>query len=368
MAPAGPGGSSSCNSCASWCLSPRLLSRRIRSMALRVAVVVSQAPGLGGTPSAGHRPTAVANASAVASSAISRSPNRLVREATTRAHSSWWAWVIASRTSVTFTPQVWNGRSSSFRLQAFDPSAASFSATSRLGASMIQKPARNSFDSRKGPSVKTGSSPRPSMRVAVLGAARPLAYTQEPWAWRRSLNASMAASSPGVANSVPSAITETRYCISGHLLCLGAPFVGAAHHYYEQLRPNPTPPPGFLSRTFDRTRVAFGGAPPRRRRPEALALGAPRGRDTPALVRHSWWWRRTRRPSATNTNPGALRGLGPRAYRATGASLFRGRPPFAPFFFAARRLRGLLTRPAMRASSLFHAVGPIRVISNLGTR
>src|SRR5579859_6834922 len=67
-------------------------------MALRLAVVVSQAPGLGGTPSDGHRSTAVANASAAASSARSRSPKRLVREATTRAHSSWWAWAIASRT------------------------------------------------------------------------------------------------------------------------------------------------------------------------------------------------------------------------------------------------------------------------------
>ena len=70
-------------------------------MALRLAVVVSQAPGFGGTPSAGHRAVAVANASAAASSAMSRSPNRLVRAATTRAHSSWWAWVIASRTSIT---------------------------------------------------------------------------------------------------------------------------------------------------------------------------------------------------------------------------------------------------------------------------
>src|SRR5258705_111469 len=37
-------------------------------MALRLAVVVSQAPGVGGTPSAGHRSTAVAHASAAASS------------------------------------------------------------------------------------------------------------------------------------------------------------------------------------------------------------------------------------------------------------------------------------------------------------
>src|SRR6187397_708318 len=69
-------------------------------MALRLAVVVSQAPGLGGTPSAGHRSTAVAKASAAASSAMSRSPKRLARAATTRAHSSWWTWVIASRTSI----------------------------------------------------------------------------------------------------------------------------------------------------------------------------------------------------------------------------------------------------------------------------
>ena len=55
-------------------------------MALRLAVVVSQSPGLGGTPSVGHRSTAVVNASAAASSAMSRSPNRLVREATTRGH------------------------------------------------------------------------------------------------------------------------------------------------------------------------------------------------------------------------------------------------------------------------------------------
>jgi hypothetical protein len=32
------------------------------------------------------------------------------------------------------------------------------------------------------------------------------------------LNMSMAASSAGVSGPVPSSITETRYCISGHLL------------------------------------------------------------------------------------------------------------------------------------------------------
>src|SRR3954462_10766037 len=72
-------------------------------MSLRYAVVVSQAPGLAGTPSAGHRSTAVANASAAASSAMSRSPKRLIKAATTRAHSSWWAPVTASRTSLRVT-------------------------------------------------------------------------------------------------------------------------------------------------------------------------------------------------------------------------------------------------------------------------
>src|SRR5262249_55316712 len=119
-----------------------------------------------------------------------------------------------------------NGRTSTFRLQCFDPSAASLSATSRSGASMIQKPARYSFDSRKGPSVNSASPPRLSMTVAVLGDARPPAKTQWPSASSRSLNALMAAISVGVAEPVLSSITETRYCISDHLLRFGAPLVG----------------------------------------------------------------------------------------------------------------------------------------------
>src|SRR6202035_5379394 len=102
-----------------------------------------------------------------------------------------------------------NGRTSILRLQAFDPSVASSSATSRSGASMIQKPARCSLDSTKGPSVMTASSPRLSMTVAGSGDPRPPANTQYPSAWSRSLNTSMAASSVGVAGPVPSSITET---------------------------------------------------------------------------------------------------------------------------------------------------------------
>ena len=87
-APRGPAGSSSYIICACLCLSSRLFSRLIRSSALRRAVVVSQPPGLGGTPSVGHRSTAVAKASAAASSAMPRSPNVLAKVATTLAHSS----------------------------------------------------------------------------------------------------------------------------------------------------------------------------------------------------------------------------------------------------------------------------------------
>src|SRR5664280_202288 len=91
------------------------------------------------------------------------------------------------------------GRTSILRLQCFDPSVASLSATSRWGASMIQKPARYSFDSRKGPSVTIASPPRLSMTVAVLGDPRPPAKTQWPSAMSRSLNALMAVISDGVA-------------------------------------------------------------------------------------------------------------------------------------------------------------------------
>ena len=73
---------------AACCLESRWVSRRIRSMALRVAVVVSQRARVG--RNAIDRPPldGNANASAAASSAISRSPKRLASEATTRPHSS----------------------------------------------------------------------------------------------------------------------------------------------------------------------------------------------------------------------------------------------------------------------------------------
>src|SRR5580704_7703104 len=71
-----------------------------------------------------------------------------------------------------------NGRTSTFLLQAFDPSAASLSATSRSAASIIHRPPRCSFDSTKGPSLNIASPARLSITVAAAGAARPPAKTQ----------------------------------------------------------------------------------------------------------------------------------------------------------------------------------------------
>src|SRR5262249_32523606 len=116
-----------------------------------------------------------------------------------------------------------------FRLQAFDPSAASLSATSRSAASRIQKPARYSFDSTKGPSVNIASPPRLSMTVAASVSARPPAKTQYPSAVRRSVNALMAGCLSVLPGLPLSSITETRYCIPDHLLCFGAPSQAAAH-------------------------------------------------------------------------------------------------------------------------------------------
>src|SRR5439155_6195251 len=71
-----------------------------------------------------------------------------------------------------------NGRTSILRSQTFDASVASWSATSRSGASHTQTPARYSFDSTNGPSLNTACSPRLSMTVAAVVSARPPAKTQ----------------------------------------------------------------------------------------------------------------------------------------------------------------------------------------------
>src|SRR5450756_348010 len=63
-------------------------SRRSRSMARLRAVVVIQPPGLGGMPSPGHLPRAMANATCTASSATSMSPKTRIRAATDRPDSS----------------------------------------------------------------------------------------------------------------------------------------------------------------------------------------------------------------------------------------------------------------------------------------
>ena len=71
-----------------WIFSASVRSRRIRSIARLRAVVTSHAPGLAGTPDAGQRCAAIANASCAASSALSKSPRNPTSEASTRPHSS----------------------------------------------------------------------------------------------------------------------------------------------------------------------------------------------------------------------------------------------------------------------------------------
>src|SRR5579872_2362005 len=166
-------------------------------------------------------------------------------------------------------PRHMNGRTSTLRLQAFDPSAASLSATSRSAASIIQKPIRYSFDSRKGPSVTIASAPRLSMTVAELGAARPPAKTQWPSAWSRSLNTSIAASSSGLARSTVSVITETRYCIPIISYGPGRPSRAARSPLLRTPRPRSDTAPRFFFKDLRYvpgvgTSVAYRGRPPGR--------------------------------------------------------------------------------------------------------
>src|SRR6476646_7417945 len=88
-APSSTGGSSrACSSAACAWRSSREASRRRRSIARLRAVVMIQPAGLGGSPLAGQRPTAVANASWTASSATSMSPKTPTRTATARPYCS----------------------------------------------------------------------------------------------------------------------------------------------------------------------------------------------------------------------------------------------------------------------------------------
>src|SRR6266487_5828520 len=115
----------SASSCPAWrsasrsakavCRSASPRSRRSRSMALLRAVVVIQAPGFGGTPSAGQRSQATRNASATASSARSKSPSRRMRVATALPDSSRkTCWTLSPTSAATlatapprFVPLAW---------------------------------------------------------------------------------------------------------------------------------------------------------------------------------------------------------------------------------------------------------------------
>ena len=212
--PVGAWGVSSAIIRACWYLASRCDSRRILSMPLRTAVVVSHPPGLGGTPSTGHRSTAASSASAAASSATSMSPNRRIREATTRPCSSRKIRSI-SRSVVT---SGWKGRTSTRPSHAADASIASFSAASRSGASRIQNPPIHSFASAYGPSVMIGSGPVASTVVVVSIGSRPPPNTQMPASVTFWLKASTwvnmrCTSSPVGISSPTSWCTLNMYCV-----------------------------------------------------------------------------------------------------------------------------------------------------------
>src|SRR5262245_31432384 len=79
------------------------------------------------------------------------------------------------------------------------------------------------------------------MTVAVLGDARPLAKTQWPLALSCSLKTSIAAISSALANSLPSARTEIRYCAIRSSPVVVWPPPGAPFHlYYERRCLDPT--------------------------------------------------------------------------------------------------------------------------------
>jgi hypothetical protein len=56
------------------------------------------------------------------------------------------------------------------------------------------------------------------------------------------LKAASASAPPGVAVSVPSSITENRYCMSALPLLVVVAVVAAVHPYYEPTCANPTSP------------------------------------------------------------------------------------------------------------------------------
>ena len=163
-------------------------------MARLRAVVVIQPPGFGGSPVSGHRSLATRNASWTISSAMSMSPKRRTRVATTLPDSSR---KIRSRSvarrparSVRTRARLGTGAPRPGPMQAAEPLAAHASAASRSGASMIQKPPSCSFVSANGPSVMSGSPSVARTTVADAGSCRPPAKTQAPAAWSSALNAS----------------------------------------------------------------------------------------------------------------------------------------------------------------------------------
>src|SRR5215213_1100409 len=125
-------------------------------MARRFAAVVSQAPGLRGTPSAFQRSSALTSASCRASSASMKSPTWLIRVASTRPCSSRNVFSICDSVvipcSIVQTSDH-SGRTSTEPYLAWGIFSAQRSASSRSLHSSKKKPPSCSCVSAKGPSV-----------------------------------------------------------------------------------------------------------------------------------------------------------------------------------------------------------------------
>ena len=92
------------------CLRSAMVRRRSRSIARRLAVAISQAPGLSGTPASGQRSSAATSASCASSSASPTSRTRRARPAMSRADSIRKTASMARCVSVAVTPVDYNPR------------------------------------------------------------------------------------------------------------------------------------------------------------------------------------------------------------------------------------------------------------------
>ena len=216
-------------SCSRWawaCRSARLASRRSRSMARLRAVVMIQAPGLGGSPVVGQVAVAATKASCTASSAMSMLPKTRTSVATDRPDSA-----RKIRPIWSATPSLPGGLSARPPALPRWPRRGTPRSRPRPGAPRpapgrprwparrcrrprpgrsartIQKPPRYSLVSAYGPSVSTASPSLTATTVAVSRGCSPHANTHLPCSCSSTLKAPTSANicciSSGAGSGLP---------------------------------------------------------------------------------------------------------------------------------------------------------------------